>query len=122
MALWEVSIVFDTASRYVTHRDVLQDQLASAWLEAQARIRDGSYIHPAWKTGAVAITRMDATLEARRAKWEADFYDIDKRGYRRRRYKKPAIEREWEDMVIRDRKAATAAQKVSNDTYKQRRG
>ena len=121
MALWEVSIVFDTAARYVTARDVRQDQLGVAIAEAHARIADGSYIHPAWKTGAVAVTRMDQTFEARRAQWEADFYDIDKAGRKRRRYKKSQIERDWEAWVTRERKAEREAAKLSNDQYKQRR-
>jgi len=64
---------------------------------------------------------MDATSEARRAKWEADFYDIDKAGRRRRRYKKPEIERQWEAWVTAERKAEREAAKLSNDQYKQRR-
>ena len=118
---WEVAIVHDTASKYVIARDVQQADLADTIAAAQARIRDGAYIHPEWKTGALAITRMDATSEGRRAHWEAEFYDRDRRGYKRRRYPKPAIEKEWEAMVKRDAKAAREAAKVSNDTYSQRR-
>jgi hypothetical protein len=121
MALWEVSIVFDTASRFVTARDVRQHDLERAVREAQERITLGTYIHPAWKTGAVAITRMDQTLEARRERWESEFYDVDRAGRRRRRFKRSQIEREWEAWVSAERKAERDAAKLSNDQYKQRR-
>lgn len=121
MATWEVSIVVDTAARQVIARDVEQADLERAVAEAQARIRDGAYRHAAWQVGAVCVTRMDKTPDALRAKWEADFYDIDKAGRRRRRYKRPQIERDWEDMVTRDRKEAREAAQAANAQYKQRR-
>jgi hypothetical protein len=118
---WEVSIVFDTAARYVVARDVGRDGLERAIAEGQARIDNGSYIHPEWKTGALAITRTDQTPEARRAHWEAEFYDIDRRGAKRRRYKKPQIERDWEAWVKAERKAEREAAKQANDSYSQKR-
>jgi len=121
VARWEVSIVIDQASKQVVARDVLAADLVLAVEDAQERIRRGAYIHPEWKVGAISITRMDCTSEARRAKWEADFYDIDKAGRRRRRYKKPEVERQWEAWVKAEAKTAREARKVSNDTYSQRR-
>ncbi len=116
-----MSIVVDTAAKQVVARDVSQADLEHVYGEAQARIRDGAYRHAKWQTGVVAVTRMDQTLEARQAKWFADFYDIDKRGAKRRRYKKPLIEKQWEEMVTRTKREEREAAKLSNDQYKQRR-
>ena len=45
---------------------------------------------------AAVVTRSDWTREARKAKWESEFYDVDRAGRRRRRYRKTDIERQWE--------------------------
>src|SRR5688572_13147908 len=45
---------------------------------------------------ALLITRSDQTPEALKKAWAAEFYDIDKRGHKRRRFRRSATEREWE--------------------------
>jgi hypothetical protein len=45
---------------------------------------------------ALLITRTDQTPEAQKEAWAAEFYDIDKRGHKRRRFRRSATEREWE--------------------------
>jgi hypothetical protein len=122
MATWEVSIVVDTNARQPVARDVEGDALERAVATAQARIDAGEHPGAKYRKGAILIQRSDQTPEAKRAKWEADFYDIDRAGRRRRRYRKPAIEKEWEEMIARDRKAETARRKAENDQYDQKRG
>lgn len=78
-------------------------------------------MHPQWKVGALLIQRTAETLEARREHWDSEFYDRDRRGYRRRRFKVSAIEREWTAMIEADRKAIRLAQQAENASYKQRR-
>ena len=121
MATWEVSIVVDTAARQPVASGVEGDDLERAVATAQARIEAGDHPGAKYRKGAVLIQRVDQTAEAKRAKWEADFYDIDKAGRRRRRFKKPQIERDWEDMVTRDRKVAREAAQLENAMYKQGR-
>jgi predicted NAD/FAD-binding protein len=116
-----VSLVHDTASRFVIEKDVESDDLERAVAAAQREIAEGSTPHPAWRTPVVCITRSDWTYEARRAQWFEDFYDRDKNGRKLRRYKKPQIEREWEQWVKDERKATAAAAKAENDQYDQRR-
>lgn len=68
---------------------------------------------------AVVVTRMDWTPEARRAKWEADFYDVDRAGRRRRRYRRTPLEREWEEMLKTRKQEERAATKTSVAEVKQ---
>jgi hypothetical protein len=118
---WEVSIVVDTASRQPTYRGVTADGLADAIAGTLSRIASDAYMHPHWKVGALLIQRTDQTLEARREHWDSEFYDRDRRGYRRRRFKVSAIERDWTAMIEADRKAIRLAQQAENASYKQRR-
>lgn len=110
---WEVSIVVDTASRYpvgVGSRSELEALVA----EANRRINDGDYPHPSWKVGAVLIQRADQTLEAKRQAWFDAFYDLDRRGYKRRRYKRPAIEVSWEAWAKEQKRQAAEDSKIRN--------
>lgn len=119
---WEVSLVHDTEGRYPVARDVRTDALAEAISMAQRRIVEGDYPHPVWRTSAVLVQRSDQTAEAKRAAWEEAFYDVDRAGRRRRRYKKSQIERDWEAWVAEERKAATAARRAANAGRQQRGG
>lgn len=110
----EVSIVCDTAARFVIAKDVEGAALERAILTAQERIEQGSYPHPVWKKGAVLVQRSDCTTEARQAKWAEDFYDIDRAERRRRRFKKPQIEKDWEEMVAQTGKDTRAAKRAAN--------
>lgn len=117
---WEVSIVVDESARRVVARDVDRAGLGAAMAECQRLLDTGEYLHPPFRTGAMLVQREDQTAEARREKWEADFYDLDRRGYKRRRFKRPAIEKEWEAWAKAERKAEREASKMSNDTYVQK--
>jgi predicted NAD/FAD-binding protein len=119
---WEVSIVVSTYSRIPVARDVPSGPaLVEAYLRAHELVASGEYPHPTWRTGAVLVQRSDQTLEARRERWDQEFYDRDRRGYRRRRYKKPSIERDWEAMEERRRKEARVAAQ-SRNAGRERRG
>jgi hypothetical protein len=118
---WEVSLVHDTAARFVIATGVEGDALERAVAKAQQAIRETSTPHPDWKTPAILIQRTDQTPEAKRERWERDFYDVDRASRRRRRYRASLIEREWIEMVKRDAKEAREAAKLSNNQYKQRR-
>jgi hypothetical protein len=88
MTTWEVSVARGTAARLPQLRETQTGEEMAAVLAAI--LKSGQ---------AALIIRTDQTPEAKRAKWEADFYDIDKAGRRRRRYKRPVIEKEWEEMI-----------------------
>lgn len=112
--MWEVAIVVDTAARQPVATGVEGADLERAILEANRRIRTGEYLHPAWKTGAVLVQRVERTTEERFLAWVEKFYDITKNGAKRRRYKVPAIEREWVAWVTGEKKAAREAAKHAN--------
>lgn len=53
---------------------------------------------------AAVVTRMDMTPEAKRARWSEAFYDVTRNGSKRRRFKRPKIEVEWEAWAKAERK------------------
>jgi hypothetical protein len=109
---YEVSLCHDEAARFVIARDVEQPDLYEQWKVAEARIAEGSTPHPPWRTPAIMIQTMEwATTKER---WERDFYDKDKAGRRRRRFKKPQIEKDWEAWVKKERKAVLEARRATN--------
>lgn len=108
---WEVALALN-ASRWVIARDVLTRDLPDAIAEAQARI-DGQ----AWpvRVPALSITRSDQTSEALQERRDRQFWKFDKAGRRRRAYKRPGIEKDWEAWAKEQRKrdrAAAAARKL----------
>ena len=134
---WEIAVVRDTSTREVLARDVPTEHL---WAYvAEAACDEGWYteanperMEPCERRAlarlvdllkakskrvesrALLITRMDRTPEAVKAKWESEFYDIDKAGRRRRRYKRPQLEKDWEAMAKRWRKEERDARRVKN--------
>ena len=133
---WEVAYIRDSASRIVLAENVPTSDLWAYFLTAAeddgwaqeivdlspterrtlARVMDmlkARVVHPP-KPRCIAITRMDWTPEAQYAKWEADFYDVDKNGRRRRRYRRLQIEKDWEEMVKAWRREERAARAVKN--------
>jgi hypothetical protein len=139
---WEIATCGDPHTRNVLATDVDTEDLWAYFVEAGesigepythieytpeekralARVKDmlgATDAAPSFRgprIPGIMVTRMDQTPEAKLAKWDADFYDRDRRGYKRRRFKKPQIERDWEAMLKEDRKDvrdARAANKVS---------
>lgn len=100
---WEVSIPQGTNARIPQAREIEPGADMSHLIASL--LRSGE---------AVLIIRTDQTPEAKREKWEADFYDIDKAGRRRRRYKKTQLEKEWEEVaktIKQERKEASSQAK-----------
>jgi len=110
MGTWEVAISTSLSSRRTLYRDVSDADLPDRWLQAY---RFAENLSTPGRKPAVLVTRSDQTPEARRAQWEADFYDIDKAGRRRRRYKKTPIEREFEAVATANRKAKREAKSLA---------
>jgi hypothetical protein len=110
MHTWEVSTSSSLSTRRTLYRDVTDSDLPDRWLRAY-RFAQASPV--AGRTPAVLVTRTDWTPEARRAKWESDFYDLDKAGRRRRRWKKTPIEREYEAAATAERKAKREAKALA---------
>ena len=134
---WEIAVVRDTSTRIVLAENVPTEAL---WAYvAEAGCSEGWYteanpdrMEPAERRAlarcvdllkakskrvesrALLITRMDRTPEAMKAKWESEFYDIDKAGRRRRRYKRPQIEKDWEAWAKRWRREERDARRVKN--------
>lgn len=103
---WEVARAKGLAARV----PVAVGKAGSADLLAAAQevLRSGS---------ALLVTRTDWTLEARREKWESEFYDVDRAGRRRRRYRKTDIERQWEQFYTdlrRDARSDRSNRKQGN--------
>jgi hypothetical protein len=98
MTTWEVSIIGDLSARTVVRKDVPQSELLEAYKHASV-VASG---YTGWgRPRSVMLTRSDHTPEARRARWEAAFYDLDRRGYRRRRFRKSQTERDWEAFFVK---------------------
>jgi len=92
---WEVAVSKGLRAR----RSVAVGKAGSADLLVAAQgVLAGGY--------GLLITRTDQTAEALRKRWESEFYDIDKAGRRRRRFRKTSIEREWEKFFADARKDA----------------
>ena len=134
---WEIAVVSDSTSRIVIATNVQTEHL---WAYvAEAACDEGWYteanpdrMEPCERRAlarlvdllkakskrvesrALLITRMDRTPEAMKAKWEASFYDIDKAGRRRRRYKRPQIEKDWGAWAKAQRKEVRDAQRIRN--------
>jgi hypothetical protein len=118
---WEVALTWEPGSRIAVARDVATDELWAVlsvlaedhWadLETQvlspaenralARIMDRlkAVPLPVRRMPGIMVTRSDQTPEALREAWESEFYDIDKAGRRRRRYKRTQLEKDWEAWV-----------------------
>lgn len=111
---WEVSVVVDSAGRFPIGTAPSGAELEELVATAQQRIDSGDYPHPSWKVGAILIQRSDQTLEAQRKAWFDAFYDVDRRGYKRRRYKRPDIEKQWEAWAKAERAEARAASQQRN--------
>lgn len=109
MSTWEVAISSSLSSRRTLYRDVPDADLPDRWLRAYRFAEAQSY---AGRTPSVLVTRSDWTYEARKAQWESDFYDLDKAGRKRRRWKKTPIEREFEAAADASRKAKRAAKSL----------
>ena len=91
---WEVAVAKGLHARVPVARDVGSRDTAS---HVAAILNSG---------GAAIVSRTDATPEALRKKWEDDFYDIDRAGRRRRRFRKTPIEREWEEFYANRKRSA----------------
>jgi hypothetical protein len=111
---WEVAVVVSDTAREPIAQNVEGITLEFAILAAYAKIESGDYRHAAWQTGAVLIQRMDQTAEAKYEKWFNDFYDITRSGAKRRRFKKPQIEKDWEEMILKDSRETRQARIQSN--------
>jgi len=137
---WEIAIVFDLSSRLVLATNVPTEQLwayvaeagldegwfteASPWRMEPSERRALARVMDTLKakqrrvnSHALLITRMDHTPEAVRAAWEAEFYDLDKRGHKRRRFKRHQVEKDWEAMAKRWRKEEREARQVKNRSH-----
>ena len=134
---WEIAVVRDTSTREVLARDVPTEAL---WAYvAEAGCGEGWYteanpdrmepserralarcvdllkaVSKRVESRALLITRMDRTPEAMKAKWESEFYDLDKAGRKRRRYKRSQLERDWEVMAKAWRKEERDARRIKN--------
>ena len=86
MNTYEVSIPKGSA-RYVVGREVAGPEAAALCADVLSQGH------------ALLVTRTDETPEALRTKWESEFYDRDKRGYKRRRFRRTKEEKEWEAMA-----------------------
>lgn len=132
MYTYEISVVYDTHERTVLFRGLSMEEAEEAFVlcarecgprwyrpeysssekRALARLRDTLKaedergLRKSNRQPALLVTREDQTPEARRQKWEDDFYDLDRRGYKRRRYKKSQTERDWEKYHADQKKLA----------------
>jgi len=100
---WEIARLVGTAARLPVASCSTGDEMATAIAEV---LKSGS---------AVSVWRTDQTPEAKRAQWESDFYDLDRAGRRRRRFKRPLIEREWEAWAKSERAVARVDKKDDKD-------
>lgn len=100
---WEIALTKGLAARVVVARDV---ETKDVGLILASHLVKGH---------AVVVTRSDSTPEAKRAKWEEDFYDIDRAGRRRRRYRKTQVEREWEEFFAQYKRDARGDKKLVKD-------
>jgi len=91
---WEVSRAKGLAARIPVLRGATDPAIIA---EAIASVLNGGH--------AVLVIRSDWTPEARKARWESEFYDVDRAGRRRRRYRKTNIERQWEQFFTAKRRA-----------------
>lgn len=101
---WEVSRARGLHARTPVLREAKPD---ATMAEAIASVLNSGH--------AALVTRSDWTVEARRARWESEFYDIDRAGRRRRRYRRSATEREWEDFYRSARKVQRDDRKLVKD-------
>ena len=93
--LWEVSKAKGLAARIPVLREASDPAIIA---EAIASVL---------KSGSAALVmRSDWTPEARRERWESEFYDLDRAGRRRRRFRKTDIERQWEKFYADERRRA----------------
>jgi hypothetical protein len=111
VAEWEIAIVQSLTSRVTIWRNVPTEELGEAWGLVWAQTES---LMNGRKRPGILITRMDMTPEAKRQKWTDTFYDLDKRGYKRRRFKKTPIEKDWEEFFENKRKAARATKLGKN--------
>ena len=119
--MWELSFVVDTAARQPIAVAMEGADLERAILEANRRLEAGEYRSPAWKKPALLIQRTDRTAEAQFQHWFDEFYDLDKRNAKRRRYKKPAIEKAWEEWIKAEARVARSDRQVANASHKRDR-
>ena len=134
---WEIAVVRDTTTRIVLAENVPTEALWAYVAEAGcdegwyteanpermepkerralARVLDLLKAKPLRvQSRALLITRMDKTPAALKAKWESEFYDLDKAGRKRRRYKRPQVETDWDAMSKAWRKEERDARRVKN--------
>jgi len=137
---WEIATVRDTSTREVLATNVPTEDLWAYVAEAAcdqgwyteanpermesrerralARVLDGLKAKTQRvESRALLITRMDKTPDAVKGKWFSEFYDLDKRGHKRRRFKRPQIEKDWEAMTKRWRAEERSARQVKNRSH-----
>ena len=102
---WEIAFCRDDDSRLVLSAGVPSRELAASIPPSKDWTAFGT---PA----ALMLTRTDWTPEARKRKWESDFYSFVqyKNGTiaKRRRTPAPQIEKEWQQWVVSEKKAEMA--------------
>lgn len=115
-ALWEIALCNSESTRYVLAASVPSSEL---WTYVATALEESSPF--GWREPGVLVTRMDQTPEAKRAKWEADFYDVrtfNRKGKiikaKYRRYKPAQIEKDWVKMIEADKKAKKLAAAEAN--------
>lgn len=104
----------DTSSRVTIAENLETDALERAYAEAWYIAERMAEEWPNLRAPGVLVQRMDQTFEAKRLRWEREFYDIDRAGRRRRRFKRPEIEKLWEEWLKNERARERAKRRQSN--------